>query len=200
MNYGGLGALTNKIRSVAIERTKATLSQYQAEKLIEERILQRPESQYAMVIFDLDWFKKANDNYGHLFGDQLLIHMAEKLRHCIRESDIAIRVGGDEFAIFLEYKMDLEPVIQRIYRSLCGKFQDFTISISMGIARTQIVGTVYENLFHAADQALYTVKRSGRGQYKFYNDTMKQMLSVISPIDGSQEDDTHSAQEGADYK
>jgi diguanylate cyclase (GGDEF)-like protein len=164
------------------------LNHASAKKLIEERILQRPESQYAMVIFDLDWFKKANDNYGHLFGDQLLIHMAEKLRHCIRESDIAIRVGGDEFAIFLEYKMDLEPVIQRIYRSLCGKFQDFTISISMGIARADVVGTDYESMFHAADQALYYCKRSGRGQYHFYNSTMEDMLSAISQIEENNDD------------
>ena len=58
----------------------------------------------------------------------------------------------------------------------------------MGIAETEQVGTDYEDLFHAADQALYTVKRSGRGQYYFYNDTMKKMLSAISPINGKEAD------------
>ena len=54
----------------------------------------------------------------------------------------------------------------------------------MGVARTEEVGPGYDALFHAADQALYQVKRSGRGRYEFYNETMQAMLSVISPIDG----------------
>ena len=60
----------------------------------------------------------------------------------------------------------------------------------MGVAQTEVVGTDYETLFHAADQALYTVKRGGRGQFRFYNQTMRQMLSVISPIEG---EDPHAA-------
>lgn len=171
-----------------------------ARQRIAERLAELPDCHYAMVIFDLDHFKSANDTYGHIFGDQVLKHVAHCLQSSIRTGDIAARVGGDEFLLFLEYDTDLESIIQRIFHALCGQYEDFPISISMGIARTQTVGTAYEDLFHAADQALYTVKRSGRGQYKFYNDTMKQMLSVISPIDGSQEDDTHSVQEGADYK
>ena len=54
----------------------------------------------------------------------------------------------------------------------------------MGVATTQGQGTDYDTLFQAADQALYTVKRSGRGHYRFYNNSMKGTLSVISPIDG----------------
>ncbi len=53
----------------------------------------------------------------------------------------------------------------------------------MGIACADTVGRVYDNLFRAADQALYAVKRAGRGKYRFYDDSMSQMLSVISPID-----------------
>ena len=55
----------------------------------------------------------------------------------------------------------------------------------MGIARTEVVGTDYETMFHAADQALYRVKRSGRGRYDYYDESMRDMLSVISPIEGS---------------
>ena len=58
----------------------------------------------------------------------------------------------------------------------------------MGVAEAEMVGTDYETLFHCADQALYTVKRSGRGHYRFYDDTMDKMLSVISPIDEGNEE------------
>ena len=92
-------------------------------------------------------------------------------------------MGGDEFLIFLEYKTDVEPVISRIFESLCGTYEQFSISISMGIAQTTVTGYDYDTLFHAADQALYTVKRGGRGQYRFYDESMKKMLSAISPID-----------------
>lgn len=158
-----------------------------AKQRIKERLADRYDGSFAMVIFDLDYFKQANDNYGHMFGDKVLIHMAEQLRQSIRGGDIAARVGGDEFLIFFEYKKEAETVIQRIFHSLEGIYEEFKISISMGVARTETVGRNYEELFHAADQALYAVKRAGRGTYCFYNDTMKDMLSVISPIDGSEE-------------
>jgi len=158
-----------------------------AKKRILERIKSRPASSFALGIFDLDHFKAANDTYGHSFGDQVLIHLSEKLRQCIRSDDIVARVGGDEFLIFLEYKEEVEPVIARIFQSLCGRFEHFPISISMGVALTDKVSGGYDALFHAADQALYSVKRSGRGQYRFYDDTMKATLSAISPIEGSAE-------------
>lgn len=154
-----------------------------AKKRIAERLEDQPESRHALVIFDLDHFKSANDNYGHIFGDKVLAYMAERLRQSIRSGDIAARVGGDEFLIFLEYKQELEPIIERIFSTLIGRFEDFPISVSMGIAETEVVGTDYQSLFHAADQALYTVKRSGRGQYRFYDSSMDQTLSAISPID-----------------
>ncbi len=155
-----------------------------AKKQITERIALRPDSKYALAIFDLDFFKQANDNYGHLFGDRLLIYIAEKALQSIRSSDIAVRVGGDEFLIFFEYQQELEPVVKRIYGSLTGQFENFQISISMGIAESEVVGTDYEEMFHAADQALYSVKRSGKGRYRFYNASLSEMLSAISNIEG----------------
>ena len=164
-----------------------------AKKRILERIESRPTASFALAIFDLDHFKSANDTYGHSFGDHVLSYVAEKLRQSIRGGDIAARVGGDEFLIFLEYKGDLDLVVSRIFESLCGTYEDFTISVSMGIAPTATAGCDYDVLFHSADQALYTVKRGGRGQYRFYDESMKQTLSVISPIDSGGEADAASA-------
>ena len=167
-----------------------------AKKRILERIESRPTASFALAIFDLDHFKSANDTYGHSFGDHVLSHVAEALRQCIRDGDIAARVGGDEFLIFLEHKGDVEPVVARIFESLCGTYEDFKISVSMGIAPTATAGRDYDTLFHAADQALYTVKRGGRGQYRFYDESMKQMLSVISPIDSGEADTAPADQKG----
>lgn len=170
------------------DRMTGLLNHASAREQIVGRMSQRPKDSYALVIFDLDHFKSANDTYGHIFGDQVLQHTAEKLRQSIRGADIAARVGGDEFLVFLEYTEELEPIIERIFHALTGRFEDFDISVSMGVARADMVGTDYETLFHCADQALYTVKRTGRGSYRFYDESMNQMLSVISPIDENGED------------
>ena len=157
-----------------------------AKQRIRERLQERPDGKYALVIFDLDHFKNANDTYGHMFGDRVLIHLADKLRDSIRDGDIAARVGGDEFLIFLECKLEIEPAIQRIFNALIGQYEQFPLSVSMGVATIETVGTDYDALFQAADKALYTVKRSGRGHMRFYDSTMKETLSAISPIDGDQ--------------
>ncbi len=100
----------------------------------------------------------------------------------MRGGDIVARVGGDEFLIFLEYKTDPEAAIRRIFNALTGEYEGFSISLSMGVAQTDRVGMDYDALFHAADNALYAVKRGGRGQYLFYDETMRDTLSNISPI------------------
>ncbi|WP_297870321.1 diguanylate cyclase [uncultured Oscillibacter sp.] len=164
--------LDNLERLASHDTLTGLLNHAYAKKRILERITSRPGSSYAMVIFDLDHFKSANDNYGHSFGDQVLIYLADLLRQSIRGGDIAARAGGDEFVIFLEYKEEIETIIDRIFHSLCGQYKDFPISISMGVALSPALPRDYDSLFHAADQALYTAKRSGRGRYCFYDDTM----------------------------
>lgn len=149
-----------------------------------ERIKQDPVGSFEMVMFDLDKFKNANDSLGHSFGNELLVHIADKLRQNTRGNDILARVGGDEYMLFLQCKGNTEAVIQRIFTSLTGTYKNFQISLSMGVARSELVGTDYDTLFHAADQALYYVKKkTGRGQWRFYDDSMNDMLSSVSPIE-----------------
>ena len=161
------------------------LNHTHAKALISESLRKNPDTQYAVMILDLDFFKDANDRFGHVFGDHVLKYMADKLRQSIRSGDLAARVGGDEFLIFLEYQTGLEATAERIFRSLGGAYKEFPISVSMGIASTETVGRTYEMLFQRADQALYAGKRDGRGRYYFYDDSMKEMFSVISSIDGA---------------
>lgn len=163
------------------------LNHSSAKALIQNKLKGNPGGKYMLAILDLDKFKEANDNFGHMFGDQVLKRLADKLSKNTRKRDIVARVGGDEFLIFLEYKMDAEQVIHRIFSAITGQYEGFPVSVSMGVARTSVVGYEYDTLFHAADQALYSVKRRGHGQYRFYNESMRGTLSVISPIDRGNE-------------
>lgn len=157
-----------------------------AKKQIHDRIKSRPQGKFALTILDMDRFKDANDNYGHMFGDRVLEYMADKLRASVRGGDIVARVGGDEFLIFMEYKEDVEHALERVFRQLAGQYEDFKISVSMGAALTEEVGTDYDVLFHSADQALYSAKQAGRGRLHFYDESVNGVLTELSPIDSDE--------------
>ncbi|MGP8313107.1 diguanylate cyclase [Enterocloster aldenensis] len=144
----------------------------------------REGRKYALLLLDLDFFKKANDRFGHIFGDKLLMDVAEKLKNSIREEDIAARIGGDEFLLFLEYRENVASLVERLFRSTSGRYETFEINASMGVALAPQDGTSYLELFHHADQALYAAKKDGRKRYCYYDESMKDLLSVLSPVDG----------------
>lgn len=177
--------ITNLERMSSHDGLTGLLNQAAAPGVIQERLDNNPGANFALLILDLDYFKSANDQYGHIFGNHVLQYLADKLRQSVRSGDIIARVGGDEFLIFLQYKEGFELAVDRIFTSLFGgEYGGFKISISMGVARTSDSIKDYEMLFQCADQALYAAKRAGRGQYKFYDEeSMKDTLSVISPID-----------------
>ncbi len=191
--------LENLERQASHDALTGLLNRRYAQKRILERLEDRPDGRYALAILDLDQFKQANDTYGHLFGDEVLKFLADRLRYSIRGGDIAARVGGDEFLIFLEYKEDLESAIERIYGRLAGgRYENFPISVSMGVASTAMVGIDYETLFRCADQALYVVKHSGKkGRYNYYQkgNGIDMAASAVSPIDGGREGDGHKDEE-----
>ena len=135
---------------------------------------------YALLVFDIDFFKSANDEFGHLFGDQVLANVAHRIQANVRKSDISARIGGDEFLIFMEYKDHLEQMIERIFQALNGSFQGYDITVSMGVACFPQDGLDYMTLFHHADQALYAAKRRGRRQYCCYESSMQDLLTGVS--------------------
>lgn len=144
------------------------------------------EKHYIMLLFDMDHFKQANDNYGHLFGDEVLKHVAQTIKKCTRSDDIAARYGGDEFMIFMAYKTTMEPQVKRIYDQLTGQYKDFPIRISMGISCAMDCDGDYDKLFHMADEALYAVKQTGRGRYCFYDESVKNVLETASDTEKSE--------------
>lgn len=154
-----------------------------AKHRIRERLKTYMDSQFALVIFDLDRFKAANSRFGHTFGDNILKYMAERLRKSVRSTDIAARIGGDEFLILVEYTTDIEKAIERIFNALTGEYDGFPISISMGVAKTEDTGRDCEALIKGASQALSTVKVEEKGSYSFYESTMQGMGPVLSSIE-----------------
>ncbi len=141
-----------------------------------------PEKRYIMMLFDLDHFKQANDNYGHLFGDEVIKHVTKTIKDSTRSDDITARTGGDEFMIFMAYKTTAEPQVKRIYSQLTGQYKDFSIRISMGISCAKDCGGDYDTLYHMADEALYSVKKNGRGTYRFYDESVKDILTEESSM------------------
>ena len=174
----------DKLKWMALHDGLTGLFNYSyAKKTIRERVESLPNNKFAMAIIDVDCFKSANEKYGRIFGDRVLSYVAERLRRNIRSGDIAARIGGDEFLIFLEYRENVDAAIDRIFSSFIGEYEGFPVSASMGIARTEFVGNDYDTLLHAADAALYIAKQSGCRQYRYYSDFMQTGHSAISNID-----------------
>lgn len=139
-----------------------------ARKLIADRMTEYPTDVFVLIVADMDLFKQVNDTYGHLFGDEVLQELARRMRHSVRDDDIVSRVGGDEFVICLELEptVDIQRVVERIYSAVVGAYKQIDISMSMGIAVATGPEVPYDELFKRADEALYQVKRAGRGGFK----------------------------------
>lgn len=158
-----------------------------ARELIEKALRSDYTGSYALILMDLDLFKHINDQYGHMFGDEILRDVAQRIIKNIRKEDIAARIGGDEFLICMSCQNEVEPMVERLFNSISGKYRDFHISISMGVAICPQHGKNYEVLFHRADQALYAAKKSGKNQYCFYSPSVRSTLSVLSPMESDLE-------------
>jgi diguanylate cyclase (GGDEF)-like protein len=117
-----------------------------------------------VLFIDLDRFKLVNDSLGHIAGDQLLMHVADRLRGCLRDDDVCARLGGDEFAILLAGARDPDTVADRIIDVLQRRFsidgQEVFIGVSVGIATGREEA---ETLLRNADVAMYHAKRGEPG-------------------------------------
>jgi diguanylate cyclase (GGDEF)-like protein len=133
----------------------------------------RYERRIALVVFDLDDFKAINDRIGHLAGDAVLAEVAERVRTVMRSTDIAGRVGGDEFAVMLPEagRADAELLAERIMRIVASRpiANAGTLYVSAGIAELRSDDTARE-MFERADNALYAAKEAGKAQVRPAND------------------------------
>lgn len=155
------------------------LNQTYAKKQIQAEIDRDPTGTYLLAILNLDQFEAANDRYGRLFGNRVLRYVADKLRQNTGEDDVVARIDGDAFLLFLKYKTDAAQAVDRILTAVTGDYDGLFLSASMGVAETRTVGYGYDDLFHAADQALCSIRREDRGQYRMYDDSLRETLSGV---------------------
>ena len=128
-------------------------------------------TRYCFAILDIDFFKKVNDGFGHLYGDEVLILFANIMETTFRHDDMLFRYGGEEFAVLLrDIDLDTALLVLNRFREAVASY-DFpqvgTITVSIGVCEI-IPGTSRRDIIGHADQALYYSKSHGRNQVNSY--------------------------------
>jgi diguanylate cyclase (GGDEF)-like protein len=160
-HYDGLTDLPNRL--LFRERLEALL------KAI------RPGEQLAVLYIDIDEFKSVNDALGHPTGDELLKGVADRLRGCLKETDVAARLGGDEFAVIqtaIKDRSETTRLVDEIHSAIRQPMECMghliTTDASIGIALAPGDGVDLDQLLRNADLALYGAKGDGRRTHRFF--------------------------------
>ncbi|HET6284555.1 MAG TPA: EAL domain-containing protein [Polyangia bacterium] len=149
------------------------------------RTLRRhPERRAAVLFIDLDRFKVVNDRLGHAIGDQLLMAFVDRLRRCVRDTDVVGRLGGDEFTVLLgDIRSQREEVriAQRILDSLRKPFaiadEQFTVTASIGLAACTPEHRSAEEVVRDADMAMYRAKADGKDCFRIFDQQLQEQTS-----------------------
>jgi len=165
-HYDALTGLPN--RYLLVDRLSQSISK-----------ARRNKSHLALLFLDLDRFKIINDNFGHQYGDQLLIEVAKRLKSIAREGDTVARLGGDEFVFLLEtlnQPKDAARTALRVLESFADAFniQDHLlhVSTSIGISIYPSDGDDDKKLLKNADVSMYHAKKKGPGNFSYYSKEM----------------------------
>ena len=171
-NYDALTQLPN--RSLMLNRLDHEID-----------IMQRSNNSLAVMLIDLDRFKYVNDTYGHSYGDELLVTIAEKLTNCLRKSDTVARLGGDEFIVLapnVQDFIDIEHIAQNMLSAistpitLSNNYQAI-VSASIGITLYPNDAKNAESLLKNADTAMYRAKDMGKNTFCFYTQEMNNAVA-----------------------
>jgi diguanylate cyclase (GGDEF)-like protein len=138
----------------------------------------RSDTPLALLLVDVDFFKRVNDKHGHLIGDEVLRSLAAELRQQVRESDVVGRFGGEEFTVLLPGTDTAGAcrIAERLRRSASSlsvaavptATAPIQVTVSIGVAALGRHGTDLFELLAAADLALYRAKDAGRNQVQLY--------------------------------
>ncbi|GAA6203294.1 EAL domain-containing protein [Thalassotalea sp. SU-HH00458] len=146
---------------------------------------------HALLVFDLDNFKKVNDSMGHEVGDLLLCKVAKRIKNVGRNLDTVYRLGGDEFSLIIEDTNDIHTIttiakniLSTIAQPLKLKNQEIVLYSSIGIVLYPEDGTSPQELLKNADTAMYHAKHVGGNQYQFFNGSMNKKAVKRLQIEG----------------
>jgi len=138
---------------------------------------------FAVVIIDLDNFKRINDTKGHQVGDQVLQAVVLKIKRLIYNEDLLGRLGGDEFALIIQYELReeemfeyVETIRNSLMENICIQEHSFSISASFGISIFPKDGIDAIELLKCADTAMYKSKERGKNEVQFFNKEMNQEI------------------------
>jgi len=168
-------------KSIIVDELTGTYNRKHFNQTIKQLVadFKRTERTFSLALIDLDYFKKVNDTYGHLVGDEVLKSFAEIVQNSIRIEDTFCRYGGEEFALFLPNTMAMSAklVIERIREHLSSKQfhakgETFHVTFSCGITEITNPELEADKLIEEADQALYVSKYAGRNQTNLYSEDL----------------------------
>lgn len=152
-------------------------------------LARRQERRIAVLFIDLDGFKRVNDNFGHAMGDKLLQLVAQRMKSCLRESDMVARQGGDEFIVVLqEISADADAgiIALKLIEILGATYEidehRIHIGASIGIAFYPADGADADTLIQHADMAMYLSKSSGRETLNFFGTSLANQVKAQKDI------------------
>ncbi len=136
----------------------------------------RYQQTIALLFINLNQFRLINEKLGHKVGDKVLKEVAKRLTGCIRETDTAARIGGDEFAVILQdlqkkhhIKLVAEKIIESVSRKISIQNNTCSVGASIGISAYPSDGEDVETLMRRADAAMNMIRGKGRNNYCFFN-------------------------------
>ena len=159
-----------------------------AQDEIEEHL--KTDEHGVMMLLDLDRFKSVNDRLGHQMGDKVLKDVAVDLKKMFRNSDVLSRLGGDEFVVYLKSVPEKEwaqqrasQVVREVRRWVGNGTTNIQVTASVGIVMTDMVARNYDDLYRAADIAMYNAKHEGGNKALFYStDMLDNRETIEGPV------------------
>lgn len=155
---------------------RAEFERYCAEAI---EVAERERLAVVVLFIDLDAFKIVNDSYSHAIGDRLLVKVGERIRRQLSDSDVAGRIGGDEFTVLiprLGLREDARAVVNRLLATLSDPVlvddYEIVLSASIGVAGYPLDGEDAAALIANADAAMYAAKTEERNAFRFYTPMM----------------------------
>lgn len=159
-------------RMATTDKLTGLYNRHSGEILFDQAIIEanRNQSALAVLLLDIDFFKRINDRHGHQAGDLVLIVCARLIQSSLRESDIVCRWGGEEFLVVLK-RCDLDAayrLAEKIRIAVAEKIfvwgnEELSVHMSLGVVQ-RLPGELREHLLHRADAALYQAKHNGRNR------------------------------------